>query len=1028
MDERKQARFMWSEVSYLQKWWDDPNTSNSDRDRFSKHVSSGRLEIATGGWVMTEEAVAHHEQMMQVMQDGTAWIESTFGQQRRAFNLENRKGNNSFTPVASVGWACDPFGHNPVMAYVLKKCGFSNMFMNRIHYNYKKELAQSKSLEFFWRQNFDKTGEYDMVANVMPFYSYDIPHTCGPNPKVCALFDSNEIGRRTPWGDVVTPLNSQEIIHERAKMLAQQYREKAMLYRTNNLFVPLGFDFMYVSPGSLTGQIDFYQKLIDVINNDKEFNMKLQFSTLKEYTDAFMKSPFVFSKETKKVDLPVIRGDFLYYSDVRKDFWTGFYTSRVFWKELGRLAFATCKSAEILHSLSPIYLSEKENIKIESELTKARRAVSLFQHHDAVTGTANRITVADYGERIHESRWTSLDVSKQIIEKSLNHLLGKRGLKNSISLSQTESHVAFNHIRKSFVINAEKGSIILFNPLPYQRKEVISISVNSPSVSVFGNDGKKVLSQVVPKITKEEISTTEFSLFFEASLLPYGVSSYHIQSHGGEKSDVHSGSSSGECLSGKTMTFCFGKTGLLKSVEMKGKKLPVSESYVVYHSHSSGAYLFIPEREESLTVTNYVVVDGPLVKEVHAFSERPNAMHRTARIYLAGDEHFHSEIELTHEIHVTSGEVAMRLDSGMEHKHFATDLAGFQMAPRFYRAEQPKGSNFFPVVESAMWEDEKTRITLSTRNAFGFGCRPNGKNSQCDSIIDRFAPNDDARGLNDVLSDTIPVKLVKVLTFEASPKSDSGNPLLTHYGRESARRINNPILSFFQSSGYEKDLSQVLPYGLLKRSLPSSLTISSLHRTGDMLNGGKILDGSTPIGSLSKADEIALVISWIPTVLDISSSSNEVCIPEQPFTFRKVSEASSVSLKLVDKRTHVSFPLCAKHPYDIETFILGDSVSFSSEKVETLESLNKNPEENLEADQTQPSQPMQTGEEDEKDKENQSLGVPRGMVIWIIIYICMITLSIIFAKSGMSRARTLMILSMIFIFGNTIILFLSSKK
>ena len=56
--------------------------------------------------------------------------------------------------------------------------------MNRIHYNYKKELAQSKSLEFFWRQTFDKTGEYDMVANVMPFYSYDIPHTCGPNPKV----------------------------------------------------------------------------------------------------------------------------------------------------------------------------------------------------------------------------------------------------------------------------------------------------------------------------------------------------------------------------------------------------------------------------------------------------------------------------------------------------------------------------------------------------------------------------------------------------------------------------------------------------------------------------------------------------------------------------------------------------------------------------------------------------------------------------------------------------------------------------
>jgi len=356
LTEDPRRTFIWAEISYFSLWWDD--ATQQQKEQAKKLVAEKRLDFVTGGWVMNDEASVTARATRWHLQEGREWLKETFG----------------VTPQYS--WAIDPFGHSAGQAQVLKELGYKGMLIQRVHYAVKKQLAQKQQLEFQWQ-----TPAGEIFTHMMPFYSYDGPHTCGPDPSVCCQFDFARIGKGKtwtgcPWGKMAVEITEHNVAERSRKWLDQVYK-KAMLYRGKHVLVPVGDDFRYQTMEEAHKQYRNYQKMFDWIETNVPA-VKVSFSTLTRYFDAAVQT-----------NVPKLQGSFFPYSDREKDYWTGYFNSRIFYKGYDRL----------LESLIAAVERKCPSESIHSE----KRTLGLFQHHDGITGTAKSHVVQDYYQTMQKA-------------------------------------------------------------------------------------------------------------------------------------------------------------------------------------------------------------------------------------------------------------------------------------------------------------------------------------------------------------------------------------------------------------------------------------------------------------------------------------------------------------------------------------------------------------------------------------------------------------------------------------------------
>lgn len=772
--------FVWAETIYLAMWWNDQEDAVKVQVR--RLLRRGQLEIVLGSWVMPDEATTHYYAIVDQLIEGHRWV------------MDN------LHIVPKTSWSIDPFGHSGSMPYLLKEAGLENMVIQRIHGAVKNYLAKHKSLEFKWRQYWDPQGSTDMLCHVMPYMLYSIKFTCGPDRFLCLLYDFRNIpGEQREGKSRDISLKNIEV---QAEYLYKEYRKKNFLYKYNAILVPLGDDFRFDKEVEWDQQYKNYAMLFQYMNSRSDWNIHLKFGTPNDYFNVVKKRrnrSRTASKEQYS-DMPTLSGDFFPYSDQSNAYWTGFYTTRPFDKRFSRDLESNLRAADILYFLACSHSSQwgnpyEKSFETAGMLKRARRYLGLFQHHDAITGTAKDYVVMDYEEKLA----IAYNITQTVISNALEVLLyrSKSGFSNFFIPETVRISPSTSPSKQVLHVDKLGLQLVIFNPLVQQRKDVVSVLVATNIVEVVDQNQEVIPCQLNP-VWEDDItvSSSVFELVFLVNVEPLTTVVYSLRKPMGEMKNTYSSRigivnskrivvppetgflvdkpvddiSKPIVIENSLLRATFsGSRGLLESVldKTSNNLTNVYIDFQAYFSQGSGAYLFLPNGQaRSITGKNQItrIVQGPLVSEVkvlHQFFQ-----HRVKLYDVPGIQR--SALHIDNELNIKGlrdREIIMKLKTDLKNVNetFFTDQNGLQMIGRRNQRQLRLEANYYPITTMAMLEDDTRRLTLHADHSHGVASLEQG----ClEIMLDRQLSYDDERGLGEGIDDIKPIHSKYVLQIE----------------------------------------------------------------------------------------------------------------------------------------------------------------------------------------------------------------------------------------------------------------------
>eukprot|EP00123_Amoebidium_parasiticum_P016348 comp23400_c0_seq1/m.38816 comp23400_c0_seq1/g.38816 ORF comp23400_c0_seq1/g.38816 comp23400_c0_seq1/m.38816 type:complete len:1049 (-) comp23400_c0_seq1:168-3314(-) len=729
--ENPNRKFMYVEVAFFKRWWREQN--DKTRALVRKLVKNGQLVFINGGWCMNDEASVHYLSTIDQMTLGHHFLDKVFG----------------VTP--RIGWQIDPFGHSTTHAALLAMMGFDAFYFGRIDYADKAKRMADKTMEFVW----DGSASLGKQAQIFAGMLYRLYM-----PPEGFSFDNDDPIVDDPR---LTEYNVEATV-EKFVQHAQRYSQS---YATNNVLVTMGADFTYHNAQVWFKNMD---KLIHYVNKDGRVNVF--YSNPEIYTDAVLKSGHNW---THKAD------DFFPFADRPHSYWTGYFTSRPALKRYERVGMGTLQACRQLE-----HLSGGRN-KTEGSMTLAR-AVSVAQHHDAVSGTSKQAVADDYAMRLARG----ISECQQVFTSALGHSISSKDHKFGTPQPTRKSNIKppgpqlpnlayCNLLNVSVCETSETAtksfSVVVYNSLGQERCDTIRVPVSFEAAKVSPAAHHSATKTPTIPLSEETLrvrgqrGTANRKLAFDVCLPALGFSVYTVESADPneiEKDTLNQDTEDTYILDNNAVKVAVSKTsGSILSITVDDTEVNMTQDWLYYvgsegtpdDSQASGAYIFRPRDQEPLSaVQPWAVKTERAGDEVRV--QINDWMSQVIRLPRIGN---HVEIEYTvGPVNVSDQlgkEVIVRYNSDVESEDiFFTDSSGREFLERKrdhrptweLRRTEPVSQNYYPINTHIGVRGGKKQLTVLVDRAVGGTSLASG---QVELMVHRRLLHDDARGVDEPLNE-----------------------------------------------------------------------------------------------------------------------------------------------------------------------------------------------------------------------------------------------------------------------------------
>eukprot|EP01133_Synstelium_polycarpum_P019508 gene19508-23370_t len=741
-------RFIWAEIIYFERWWNDQDSLTQSTVR--RLVASKQLEFVGGGWAQNDEAVTHYQAVINQMTLGHQFLLSTFG----------------VTPT--VSWQIDPFGPSTLTATLFKQMGIKYHIINRIDERIKYffnstpdiigsgAMTANRSFEFMWYPSPMNYGpEFGIFTHILDHHynspQYCYPNATNPNESICTGFDFESDPAANP------AINSTNI-QQQSQYLVDVIKQRAALYRHQNLLVPFGNDFRYQQAFLEFGNMD---KLIAHINANKTFGVNIQYATLSEYFEAV-------EAETKESEFPTLNGqDYYTYTmclgvdyqnyNTCVNYWSGYFSSYPLLKQTIRQSDSILRTAETLYSIATA-TNRKKKFAFDAgqafdALAFHRNVSGILTHHDAVTGTAKEYVRDNYFDMLYQAQNQTLDIMPGLV----GYVLANESM---------ELDYQFSDLLLAGMTIGQVVVVSFTNSLAWNRVEYVRVPVGVQNYAIYDSLNKPIVSQIVQRLDKHG----EWELYFEVSVPALGVASYFVSCVGLDHNEIWQSSVFGEAIPAHiSEPQSIAASKLVGGVEISignndfslvfrpnydnhgvlelagfssgSTTTPFSQTLIEYESLSDDCYKFRPRGYPTpleATSAQFYLTEGPIVQMVTVVYS--NNATQLFSVYNETSASSGSGAQSTQffdlESTVSVGgdhEIAMRFATPIDNAKTFYTSNGIEMIQRtwqekFYDSFEWSliAGNFYPSINTAKIQDSDLELAVLLPQSMGASSQANG--------------------------------------------------------------------------------------------------------------------------------------------------------------------------------------------------------------------------------------------------------------------------------------------------------------